>query len=132
VVVDDFRPNGGTAAAPTSVLVGAYEAEPLAANWSLIAYGICANPLPGQVRAAIPSASNPSDMKQLFAFCPTGKVLTGTGFEVNGATGEVVIDFLQPSGGPTVTPSSVFVVGSEEDPLATNWSVTAYGICATA
>ncbi|MER7334866.1 MULTISPECIES: hypothetical protein [unclassified Micromonospora] len=40
--MDDFRPSGGVAAAPTAVTVGAYEAEAFAGNWSNTTYAICA------------------------------------------------------------------------------------------
>lgn len=41
-VVDDFRPNGGPATAPTSAASGAYEEDVFAGNWSDTAYAICA------------------------------------------------------------------------------------------
>ncbi|MDG4759845.1 hypothetical protein [Micromonospora sp. WMMD710] len=41
-VVDDFRPNGGPATAPTTVDSGAYEEDAFAGNWSDTAYAICA------------------------------------------------------------------------------------------
>ncbi|MFI7575412.1 hypothetical protein [Micromonospora sp. NPDC049497] len=131
-VVDDFRPNGGVAAAPTAVTVGAYEAEAFAGNWSVTAYAICANPLAGLVRASATSASTSNDFRTVTAACPAGKVLTGTGFELNGATGEAVVDDFRPNGGPAAAPSTVNVGAYEEDAFAGNWSSTSYGICATA
>lgn len=83
-VVDDFRPNGGVAAAPTAVTVGAYESDATALNWSATAYAICANPLPGLVRASTVGASNSLDFRSVVANCPVGKVLTGAGYELNG------------------------------------------------
>ncbi|MGC4786796.1 hypothetical protein ACLQ22_02960 [Micromonospora sp. DT178] len=129
-VVDDLRPNGGPAAAPTAVTVGAYEAEAFAGNWSLTAYAICANPLAGLVRVLATTASDSNDFRGVTAACPVGKVLTGTGYELNGVMGEGVVDDFRPNGGPAAAPTSVFVGAYEADAFAGNWSATAYAICA--
>ncbi|MEW2376117.1 hypothetical protein AB0883_08440 [Micromonospora sp. NPDC047812] len=129
-VVDDLRPNGGPAAAPTAVTVGAYEAEAFAGNWSLTAYAVCANPVAGLVRVAASSASDSTDFRSVAAACPVGKVLTGTGYELNGVMGEGVVDDFRPNGGPATAPTSVFVGAYEADAFAGNWSATAYAICA--
>ncbi|WP_146603923.1 hypothetical protein [Micromonospora deserti] len=131
-VVDDFRPNGGPATAPTAVTVGAYEADAFAGNWFATAYAICANPLAGLVRVSATSASNSNDFRGITATCPVGKVLTGAGYELNGVTGEGVVDDFRPSGGPATAPTSVTSGAYEEDPFAGNWTNTAYAICATA
>ncbi|WP_146228143.1 hypothetical protein [Micromonospora sp. S4605] len=131
-VVDDFRPNGGVATAPTSVTVGAYEADAFAGNWTATAYAICANPLAGLVRTSAVSASNSTDFHSVTATCPVGKVLTGAGYELNGVTGEAVVDDFRPSGGPATAPTSVFSGAYEEDAFAGNWTNTGYAICATA
>lgn len=124
-VVDDLRPNGSTTTAPTAVTVGAYEADPIAGNWTLTAYGICTNPLPGLVRVA-DSGTDEDFVSQARASCATGVVTTGAGFEINGALGEALVDDLNPTIG------SNSVIAYEEDPIAPSWTVTAYGICATA
>ncbi|MGC5286924.1 hypothetical protein [Micromonospora sp. DT231] len=129
-VVDDLRPNGGVATAPTSVTVGAYETEAFAGNWSVTAYAICANPLPGLVRVSTVSVSDSADFHSTTATCPGSKVLTGTGYELNGATGEAVVDDLRPNGGVATAPTSVTAGAYEADATALNWSVTAYAICA--
>ncbi|MFE9188885.1 hypothetical protein ACFYL6_04665 [Micromonospora sp. NPDC007208] len=129
-VVDDLRPNGGVATAPTAVTVGAYETEAFAGNWSVTAYAICANPLPGLVRIATASVSNSVDYRSVTATCPVGKVLTGTGYELNGVTGEGVVDDFRPNGGVATAPTAVTVGAYESDATALNWSATAYAICA--
>jgi hypothetical protein len=131
-VVDDFRPNGGVATAPTAVTVGAYESDATALNWSATAYAICASPLPGLVRASTVGASNSLDFRSVVAGCPAGKVLTGAGYELNGVTGEGVVDDFRPNGGPAIAPTTVDSGAYEEDAFAGNWSDTAYAICATA
>ncbi|MEU8184771.1 hypothetical protein AB0B86_28830 [Micromonospora sp. NPDC049047] len=130
-VVDDFRPNGGVATAPTAVTVGAYESDATALNWSATAYAICANPLAGLVRATATGASDSLDFRSTTATCPAGKVLTGAGYELNGVTGEGVVDDFRPNGGPATAPTSVASGAYEEDAFAGNWSDTAYAICAT-
>ncbi|MBM7492702.1 hypothetical protein JOD64_003924 [Micromonospora luteifusca] len=131
-VVDDFRPNGGVAAAPTAVTVGAYESDATALSWSATAYAICANPLPGLVRASTVGASNSLDFRSVLAGCPVGKVMTGAGYELNGVTGEGIVDDFRPNGGPATAPTTVDTGAYEEDAFAGNWSDTAYAICATA
>jgi hypothetical protein len=131
VVVDDFRPNGGPAAAPTSLFVGAYEEDPFAGNWTITAFAICANPLPGLVRIASTGASGSLDFQSVTATCPAGKALLGTGYELNGALGEAVVDDFVPSGGTAAAPTSLFVGAYEADPnFLGNWTITAYAICA--
>ncbi|NYH45189.1 hypothetical protein HNR22_004916 [Micromonospora jinlongensis] len=92
--------------------------------------------VPGLVRATATSVSNSTDFHSATATCPAGKVLTGagagtgtgTGYELNGVTGEGIVDDLRPNGGPATAPTSA---ASEEDAFAGNWSDTAYAICAT-
>ncbi|MEH0972235.1 hypothetical protein V6U77_13995 [Micromonospora sp. CPCC 205546] len=131
-VVDDFRPNGGVATAPTSVFVGAYEADAFAGNWSATAYAICANPLAGLVRASAVSPSDSNDFHSVAAACPIGKVLTGAGYELNGIMGEGVVDDFRPNGGPATAPATVTSGAYEEDTFTGNWTNTAYAVCATA
>jgi hypothetical protein len=42
-VVNDLRPNGSSATAPTAAVVTAYERQPLGTNWRLISSAICAD-----------------------------------------------------------------------------------------
>ncbi|MEU4380308.1 hypothetical protein [Micromonospora echinofusca] len=59
-------------------------------------------------------------------------MLTGTGYELNGATGEAVVDDFRPIGGPAAAPATAIIGAYEEDTFTGNWSSTAYAICATA
>ena len=133
-VVDDFRPNGGTAAAPTAITVGAFETDPnFAFNWSLNAYAICANPLPGQSRVLLSGASSSDDVHLDTAVCPPGRTLIGSGFEVTGATGEAVVDDFTPNGGTATAPNAITTGAYEADPnYVPAWTVDTYGICANA
>ncbi|MFI7706128.1 hypothetical protein [Nonomuraea sp. NPDC049480] len=92
-------------------------------------------PLTGTASAAVPglevvsltSASNSGFSKSVVASCPSGKNLLGTGGSVNSGLGKVVMDRIVPDSALT----QVTVSAREtEVGLSTNWSVTAYAICA--
>ncbi|WP_326554408.1 hypothetical protein [Micromonospora sp. NBC_01813] len=124
VVIDDLRP--GTTL--TSVSVTGYEDEAgFAGNWTLWAYGVCANPLPGLQLVTTTSAANSAD-KAIGAACPAGKRLHGLGAETNGGLGEAIHAGVYPDAALTTA-----VDVSLEDPtgVAGNWYTRAYAICAT-
>ena len=84
----------------------------------MTAYAICANPLPGLVRVATASVSDSSDFHSVTATCPVGKVLTGTGYQLNGVTGEGVVDDFRPNGGVASAPPAVTIGAYESTPRA--------------
>ncbi len=121
VVIDDLRPNG-----LASVTVTAYEADPpYDPTWSVTAYAVCSDPVPGLVR--IQSSTTGSLTQQhAVAACPTGKVVLGVGGEITGGLGEVSFSAIRPSGS-----ASAMVIAHEVDgPYAPNWTITAYALCA--
>ena len=132
VVIDDLRPNGGPAVAPTSVLVTAYEEDPYAFSWSVTAYAICARPVAGLSRHDVTSAAGVSpDFAGATATCPTTKKLVGTGAEINGGVGAIMLDDLRPNGNTVTAPTAVTAGAYEADPnYVPNWTITAYAICA--
>ncbi|GIH03147.1 hypothetical protein Rhe02_12140 [Rhizocola hellebori] len=81
--------------------------------------------VPGLVRISATSVNDSSDPKTVTAHCPDETVLLSAGYQINGATGEAVVDDL-----PLTNSASVTVVAYEEDPFAGNWNLTAYAICA--
>lgn len=120
VVLDDLVPT------QSSVRVGAREdANGTTTSWLVRATAVCANPLPGY---EIITAKSPatSEGKSAIASCPAGKQLIGSGANMDGGFGEVVLDALIPS------TSSLTVTSFEGDNggTANNWSVTARAICA--
>lgn len=127
IVLDDFYPNGSETSAPNAVIAGAYEADPnYTGIWTLTAYGVCGYSIDGLVRARETGASNSNDYHRAVATCPTGKVVTGTGFLMAGVTGEGVVDDL------IVSSTRVTVGAYEADPdYVGNWWLRAYAICAT-
>ena len=88
----------------------------------------------GLERVTETSAFNSASGKFAFAECPEGKVVVGTGYELNGfAIGagpdlqtSVVVDEVRSTSDSQVLASAV-----EEEPFAGNWSVEAQAICAT-
>jgi hypothetical protein len=124
VILDDVRPN----AALTSVTVNGLEDQTgYTAFWTLTARAICATAPPGLERVSAASGLD-SSPKSVTVSCPTGKNLLGMGYDTNTFNGEVLIDSFRPNEALTsVTLSAV----EDVDGNAFNWSLTAYGICAS-
>lgn len=122
VVMDRIFPNGGL----TSVTVRGYEDEDgTAANWSVRAYAVCGLPPAGLELVTATSASNSLNVKDVRARCSPGKKVIGTGAQIIGGLGQVVIDELIP------VPDSASARAFEDGTGTTaNWSVRAYAICA--
>jgi hypothetical protein len=79
--------------------------------------------VPGLQIVSATSATNSID-KSITATCPVGKNVIGTGAELNGALGDVVIDEIIP------TATTVTATGFENGASARNWNIRAYAICA--
>jgi hypothetical protein len=122
VLIDDIRPD----ATLSSVTVRAIEDETgTTATWYVAAYAICAPPPAGLVRVAATSPST-SAGKSVTAACPAGKKVVGTGAEVNGADGQILLDGIR----PTLDLTKVTVNALEDQTqTAASWTVTAYAIC---
>ncbi|XTZ18480.1 hypothetical protein ACQSSU_14485 [Micromonospora echinospora] len=130
VAMDDLRPNGTPTTAPTAVTGAAYEIDEFNDHWSIAVYAICAAPLAGLVQVSATSVEDSADVSNVTVNCPTGKVLTGGGFELREVLGQAVVDDFRPNGTATTAPTSLTVNAYETDTFLGNWSVTAYGICA--
>jgi hypothetical protein len=125
VIVDDVVPGS------TSVYVGANEEEAFTGNWSLAAYAVCADPLPGLVRVS--ATISGADFLHTTAYCPTGKVLLGTGFEMRGGpAGTTIVEAMVPWPTAGAAPTGLRLHAEEEDPTEHDWTLTAYAICADA
>jgi hypothetical protein len=123
VVMNSLIPNG-----PTGVAVRAFEDETgFDQDWSLRAYAICANPPPGLQTVFASSPNDSAELKIVTASCPSGKNLLGTGGDIFGGQGQVVIDDLRPN----AALKNVTVTGIEDQTgYSGNWQATAYAICA--
>lgn len=96
-------------------------------TWWVVAYAVCAPPPAGLERVVATSASS-SLGKGIAAVCPSGKRLLGTGGEVTGPAGQVVVDGLLPDG--ALTRATVNAL-EDETGTADPWTVTAYAICSS-
>jgi hypothetical protein len=134
IEVDDFRPNGGTVTAPTSIFARAYETDPLGPDWTFTTYAMCADPLPGLVRrTASTGALAAGDFKEVLVSCAGDEVLVGSGYEIlGGPTGEVVVDDIQLDGDASTPPTSVEVNAYREDGYTDIWGLEGFAICAAA
>jgi hypothetical protein len=128
-ILDAIAPNGGPGIPATRVDVQAFESDPLADDWTANAFAICADPLRGQQRiSASTGLASANDGAR--AQC-TNQVATGTGAEIVGVTGEVVIDNEYPIDGSAVSaPTATTVYGQEEDATTGDWYITAFALCA--
>jgi len=126
VLLDGLRPNS------SSVALNALEDETgNAANWSLTAYAICANPVAGLERLSATGPSDSANSKVNELSCPAGKQVVGGGGEINSANGQVVADAFVPGGPPGAALTTYRADAFEDDTgNPANWSLTTYAICA--
>jgi hypothetical protein len=125
VVMNDLIPNPEL----TKVVVRGNENQNgTAGNWSVRAYAVCANPLPGLELVTGASALDSDPAKSALATCTTGKRTLGAGAElIGGLGGQIVLDDMIPN------LASVTVTGREDqDGTGETWRARAYAICATA
>jgi hypothetical protein len=122
VILDDLMPS----ATFERVTVTAYEDDNgYAGEWSLFAYGVCADPIAGlELRS---ESATPIDSANdiVSAECSDGKQLLGLGGSINGALGRSIYSGLVP------TDSTAFVFAQELQPgYDGNWFTRAYALCA--
>ena len=122
VAVDDIKPGF----ALSGVTVGGDEDENgFAGSWSVTAYAICAVP-PAGLEAKVETSATDSDWKLSSPTCSEGKQLIGTGAELGGGAGRVIVGFDPQPGLDSV----LITAGEDENGTATNWFVRGYAICA--
>jgi hypothetical protein len=123
VLLEEIVPNPGL----TSVTVTGVEDETgTDETWSVFARAICANAPPGL--ELVTAAGEPdSDLAGVTAACPAGKNLLGTGAEIEGGDGQVVLDDVRPNGLLTTNTVTAF---EDENGFSAEWFPRAYAICA--
>jgi len=122
VVIDDQTPNAGL----NAVTVTAFEDDDgTAADWTVTAVAICANPLGAQLVTV--SSATDSNNKGVAVACPNGTMLLGAGFDVTGSLGEVFTSGLEPNGQLSTVSATAF---EDETGEANAWTLRGYGICA--
>jgi hypothetical protein len=95
-------------------------------------YAICADPVPGWelVSAVSPTDSAPTGGKNMTAFCPGGKHVLGSGFQINNVyAGEVNAVGLGPIN--PLTESNTVTALEEQAGYPNDWSVVSQAICAS-
>ncbi|WP_129575819.1 MULTISPECIES: hypothetical protein [Sorangium] len=126
VMIDDLRPDSLL----SSVTVTGYEdALGTTNNWTVTAYAICADPLPGLQRVDAFSAANSIGSKWVVVDCPTNTVLLNSGAEISSGLGFVGLNEVGP---PNMLFMGTLTTALEMMSGTTNsWTVDAYAICAT-
>jgi hypothetical protein len=125
VIIDELWPSPNL----TTVTSTGYEDETgYAGNWSIYAYGVCANPLPGLELKSVTSAPVDSSDDAIGVACNGAKKVHGLGAMIDGGQGEVVYGGIYPSADLT---TGVVVAIEEGNGQASNWWSRIYIICAT-
>jgi hypothetical protein len=124
VVMDELEPNAGL----TAVTVhGSEDEDGTASEWLARARIVCANP-PAGIELVTAAGEADSDPASVTATCPSGKNLLGTGAEIDGGGGQVVLDDVRPNAALT----SATVTGLEDETGTTaQWFLRAHAICAS-
>jgi hypothetical protein len=124
VMLDDMAPNG----ALTSVTATAYEDDTTySGNWSLYAYAVCANPLPGLELRTASDVPSDSDDNLAFIGCPGAKKVHGLGATMTGALGQAFHAGIYPAADLT---SGVAISLEDQNGYANNWYNSIFVICA--
>lgn len=121
VFMDRLLPNATLTQATASATENAPDA-----SWNLIAYAICGSAPAGLQLVGNRTPVNSFSSKSVTVACPVGKKLIGSGGEIAGRNGRVILDDLTPS----TAGNSVRTSAYENGPVPTSWSLAAYGICA--
>lgn len=94
-------------------------------TWRLRVFAICADEPAGYERIAVENTNSSADFRTLTADCTGDKVLLGGGGQIDGGSGNVVVDDLY-------NENHAFTVSAYEDDNGTssNWHLHAYALCA--
>lgn len=127
-----IRPQGGGAASAASgVTVGAYETDPLAGSWSVLAYAICASPVAGQKTRNDTSTVTSNSTSGQVVYCESSQVATGGGGQLFDTSGAVTLNTVTPANaGATVVPRGIVALAAKEDASSSAWAVRAWVLCA--
>jgi hypothetical protein len=125
VAIEAIVPDLGT----RTVTVTAKEVDPFSGAWRATAWAMCATAPAGLVRVFAPSVSNSTD-KSVTATCPLNTTLLAIGFDVGAGYGEVLVNQVRPDGGAGIAATSAIVSAFEDETYTTNWTISAYLLCA--
>jgi hypothetical protein len=126
VVMTDIIPN----AAAGTVTVSGVEVAGFNGNWSVVAYAICDTVITGVVQVTALTAAGAASPKNATPVCPANTSLTGLGYRLRNAGGQVFPDDMapiaiggNPLGGANIT---AFAFGG----FGGMWDLTGYALCA--
>jgi hypothetical protein len=119
--VDGIKPASNLRSVTVS---GREDSDGTSNRWSVRGYAIC-DSLPGLTLA---TAETSTFSKSITVSCPAGRRLVGTGGELIGGGGHVILHRVRPN-----LISNSVTVGSHDDadPTLTRWRVRAHAICAS-
>jgi len=126
VGMDDIFPD----LTANSVTVTGKETDSLTTNWWVSAVATCADEPAGLELIWVESTVSSFYLKQATATCTGNKTLLGSGATIEGGAGEAILDAIAPNGGAGIPATSVTVQAFESDPLADDWTASAFAICA--
>jgi hypothetical protein len=119
------------------IAAGVEDGDGYSGNWSVTAYAICANRLPGQRPVRIFSTPHDSfRFKSATAVCPAGQQAIGSGWEVSSgsplSTRELLNIHLNIFGGANAISGVSTFATEDANGFSRNWEVWAEAICADA
>jgi hypothetical protein len=98
-------------------------------NWSVTAYAICADPLPGWTPTDSVSARNNNSTKVQPAFCATGKSPVGGGWSLPASTAPTDI-YITRLAITTAADPNVTAAATAATTTTSNWGIITQSICA--
>jgi len=134
VLVNEVLVGTGSGTAATSAAVSAREDDDYAADWTLDAFLLCADPIAGQnVEYESTESDTDNDPKGIDALCENGRIATGgaaMAVSLNPATQtELVLDEVYTVSVYGGTLNAYQAAAYEEDPIDDDWYLLAYAIC---
>jgi hypothetical protein len=130
VVIERLEPQH-TATGDRFVVAAREDQTGFAGAWRLIAFALCANPLPGQQITSNALAATSDSLQSELAFCPSGQTQIGYGGRVDNGAGQVHVTELFDFFGP---PVGVTFLCAREDAngYAGTWGLTPFAVCVDA
>jgi len=126
VVLDQLIPDQNS----VSVYAYEYPDKPTNLIWGLRVWAVCADPpSAGPMTTAWAKQGGSSPVNRVVtATCPAGKVVYGTGWQIEGARGQVMVDHVIPTK-TSVSVSAYEIDGGITSGYSGNWSLKAIARC---
>jgi hypothetical protein len=108
--------------------VEARTVQPVNPEWSVTAYAICADPIPGHdIRVGYSNGGgfSSAEVQKAAASCPAGQRAVGSGAMIHYGGGRVGLQVARPSGDGRLTRAQAHEVGS----YTGTWRMNAYAVC---